>query len=323
LAQRVAAPEGHSATPPLAWPQVAFNAVLRQYSRGAQFVSGLARPSPVRMAMWTFWKLLLRGVFFAGCGSAFLVDLAHASLLRNEAAGYVPNTYTRNAVCLTRFCINPLFPAMSYFGQSVLGSNEQLQWDCPANPQAWKLAGFCSRVVSAYPFALPQQGGPQASATAGQEDQEGISQVINVQVGKAMSAYVAHLSGMGHDFWDHLEPWDEDECIQSVWRMSCLTYFPRCNKIEPGKYLRPCATSCGNYLRACRVSCCDESASCLFTHAKEMPDGTTVYEEGYVDHAGPSPFCTGAATPTHGKAPVLLGLLCTLVGGTVSTVLRV
>ena len=34
-------------------------------------------------------------------------------------------------------------------------------------------------------------------------------------------------------YWSHTTPWDQDDdCIQSVWRMTCYTYFPKSARIH-------------------------------------------------------------------------------------------
>jgi len=217
--------------------------------------------------------------------------------LRGGGAGQ--ETYTMNAACLPNYCLNPVIPGLMFLGESVLEKNKQLKWQC-ANIQntksLFKLGGFCSRVIAAYPFSMPQ-------ANAGDTE----AGMIQAQAYKALETYVGHLSGMGHDFWDHTTPWDEeDECIKSVWRMSCYTYFPRCNAISEEQYLPPCRSSCENYLSKCAVQCCDEGVQCTFTHTKKTADGKTVTEHGYPDHKGPSPLCTGGAGSLSAVAALLL-----------------
>jgi len=205
----------------------------------------------------------------------------------SEAAAPSPAIYTTNAVCLERHCINPIIPGLMHFSTNVLSANQNRSWKCvEADSQMWKLAGFCDRVVAAYDFAVPVP----AQGLRLQED------LVVEQSQKAVTAYVAHLAGMGYDFWDHRKPWEEDECIQSVWRMACYTHFPRCNQISGGTYLRPCASSCETYIRACKVQCCDEAVKCVYDHKTDYGNGWVETNEGYANHQGPSPLCTGAAT---------------------------
>jgi len=177
-----------------------------------------------------------------------------------------------------------------FMGENVLEKNKKLEWTC-ANIKntktLYKLGGFCSRVIAAYPFMIPK---PEGGAKMSEGD------AVMKQSQLALDTYVGQMSGMGFDFWDHTTPWEsENECIQSVWKMSCYTFFPRCNEINPGKYLAPCASECGVYLDKCQVQCCDEGVQCVFQHAKQLDNGTTVIEHGYPDHKGPSPLCTGGA----------------------------
>lgn len=213
-------------------------------------------------------------------------DSSLATTLRGGSAG--EKYYTTNTACHPNYCMNPIFPGLMKFGQNVLMENKKENWVCAdiANtPTLYKLAGFCSRVLASYPFSTPMPKGNMTQANA-----------IALQTQKALETYVGHLSGMGFDFWDYTDPWKhDDECIHSVWRMSCYTHFPRCNEIRRGEYLPPCRNSCENYVDKCGVVCCDEGVQCVFTHAKTDADGATVYETGYPDHKGPSPLCTGGA----------------------------
>lgn len=199
--------------------------------------------------------------------------------------------YTQNAACLPNYCLNPVIPGLMFLEESVLEKNKQKEWTCAAiqnTKSLFKLGGFCSRIIAAYPFSMPKPD-------EGSQLSEGAS--IQKQSQLALNTYVGHLSGMGFDFWDHTTPWDEeDECIQSVWKMSCYTHFPRCNEINKGEYLAPCRSSCEGYLKKCKVECCDEGVQCVFTHKAKKADGTIVTEHGYPDHQGPSPLCTGGAS---------------------------
>jgi len=242
----------------------------------------------------------------AAAASSSAVASAFTSLTNTlrGSGGSSAEFYTMNAACLPNYCLNPVIPGLMFFGESVLDKNKEKKWTCAGisnTKSLFKLGGFCSRVIAAYPFAMPNPG---AGSNATQ------ASTIQDQNYKALETYVGHLSGMGHDFWDHTTPWDEeDECIQSIWKMSCYTYFPRCNELSPGDYLPPCRSSCEGYLKKCAVQCCDEGTQCTFTHAKKTADGKTVYEHGYPDHQGPSPLCTGGASRPMSVFAVILGLL--------------
>eukprot|EP00747_Dinoflagellata_sp_TGD_P165479 gnl/TRDRNA2_/TRDRNA2_186794_c0_seq1.p1 gnl/TRDRNA2_/TRDRNA2_186794_c0~~gnl/TRDRNA2_/TRDRNA2_186794_c0_seq1.p1 ORF type:complete len:308 (-),score=42.12 gnl/TRDRNA2_/TRDRNA2_186794_c0_seq1:60-875(-) len=208
--------------------------------------------------------------------------------------------YTDNSACIPSYCINPIVPGLEYFGESFLGMQETRNWRCvnedqgsdkpikdsEPSHQLWQLAGFCKRAIVQYPYAVADPPEGVTGTMAG---------MIEAQAREAMATYAAHIAGMGLDVWDYQAPWEADDCIKNVWLMSCYTSFPRCNRVEPAKYLRPCKSTCENYLEACHVECCDEGVQCVFTHEREKDDGSFVTETGYVDHHGPSPLCTGAA----------------------------
>eukprot|EP00933_Yihiella_yeosuensis_P082892 TRINITY_DN96915_c0_g1_i1.p1 TRINITY_DN96915_c0_g1~~TRINITY_DN96915_c0_g1_i1.p1 ORF type:complete len:228 (-),score=41.27 TRINITY_DN96915_c0_g1_i1:111-794(-) len=189
--------------------------------------------------------------------------------------------YTKNSLCLQNNCLNPIVPGLEQFGVNVLGEYDQKTWTCNEHHADWQMTGICSKVVAAYPFAVPQL--------------EGLDTVTSIkrQTKRAVETYVAHLNAMGRDWQDHLRPWEKNECIQEVWRMACFTHFPRCNELDKGAYLRPCVDMCQNYLKKCNVECCDEGVQCLFKHTKKYDNGKVVQESGYTDKESPSPFCTG------------------------------
>ena len=70
--------------------------------------------------------------------------------------------------------------------------------------------------------------------------------VVNVSAadGQAVTTFAYHLGGMGIDFWEYTEPWETaDDCIKHVWRLSCYTYFPKCEAgVTPGMVLLMCET---------------------------------------------------------------------------------
>lgn len=235
--------------------------------------------------------------------SASSAESSLMGMLRGGAAGAA--RYTTNVACLPKYCMNPIFPGLMKFGKNVLTENKKETWMC-ANIQntqtIYKLGGFCSRIIASYPFSMPRPSDPKISE----------AKAIQLQTRKALETYVGHISGMGFDFWDYTDPWDHDDpCIQQVWRMSCYTFFPRCNQLKQGEYLPPCANTCEHYLDKCGVVCCDEGVQCSFTHATELPNGTVTYEHGYPAHKGPSPLCTGGAG--HAYLSVALVMLSCFV----------
>lgn len=132
-----------------------------------------------------------------------------------------------------------------------------------------------------------------------------------------MTTYFVHLNAIGLEGWDYTQPARSgDTCAESIWRMSCYTYFPKtprnCGKNTPANYIRPCQSSCQNYIKQCGVECCDESVQCSFEHQKKINDNTTISTFGYVPHDGPSLFCTGN---TIGKSNfnLILFFFCGLI----------
>eukprot|EP00747_Dinoflagellata_sp_TGD_P181837 gnl/TRDRNA2_/TRDRNA2_35821_c1_seq1.p1 gnl/TRDRNA2_/TRDRNA2_35821_c1~~gnl/TRDRNA2_/TRDRNA2_35821_c1_seq1.p1 ORF type:complete len:431 (-),score=68.77 gnl/TRDRNA2_/TRDRNA2_35821_c1_seq1:53-1255(-) len=121
---------------------------------------------------------------------------------------------------------------------------------------------------------------------------------------------------MGLEPWEYPEPqYAKDECVKSVWRLSCYTYFPRasvgCQAGAQTPYIRPCQSSCHNYIRQCGVECCDESVQCVFTHTKNIDMTHSVTTEGYAAHDGPSGLCTGGAR--RSRMPSGIGWLLLLL----------
>lgn len=245
-------------------------------------------PIPV-LILLARWQLASAAEASLSSGAMSSAVSSFENMLRGTGSE-AQEIYTKNTACLPNFCMNPVIPGLMLLGENTLEKNRKQQWTCAGienTKSLFKLGGFCSRVIAAYPFSMPKVS-PGSNTTE--------SGAIQKQSYMALQTYVGHLSGMGYDFWDHTTPWDEeDECIKQVWKMSCYTYFPRCNVITPGEYLAPCRSSCENYLSKCQVQCCDEGTQCVFTHATKV-NGKMVYEHGYPNHKGPSPLCTGGAS---------------------------
>lgn len=159
---------------------------------------------------------------------------------------------------------------------------------------------FCRDAVP-YDPALPS---PTKDATP-------VSELVKAQEDAAMTMFVYHLNGMGYEAWDYRNPSQSDsDCIRSVWKMVCYTYFPRaaagCKQGEQSLYKRPCSSSCSNYVRHCGVECCDESVKCVFAHTQTDTNGQIqLLQSGYVDQSGPSAACTGASGRSR-SSPFLL-----------------
>lgn len=141
---------------------------------------------------------------------------------------------------------------------------ESRGWACVDKWQDVRQASrFCQNAID-YPFAVPQ-GGKTAD------------QLVDADH-KASLAFVSHLNGMGRDAWDHQEPWIDGTpaCVQSVWRLVCYTYFPKCNVNNAFTYMRPCRSACEDYVSSCRIECCDEGVQCVFTHSQVLEDAGMV-----------------------------------------------
>jgi len=197
--------------------------------------------------------------------------------------------YTTNAICRRKYCVNPIFP-----GLEDLHRLDKAKWVCETL-QRTAPSMSCRGAINYNP-ALPQPSG-EASIAA----------LVKKQEQAAITMYAYHLSGMGMEYWDHTRPdLEDDDCIKSVWRMTCFTYFPKaavgCKKGQESTYLKPCQSSCFNYIRACGVECCDESVQCVFEHTKQLSAKESVKTSGYAAHDGPSSMCTGGARRGQGMS---------------------
>lgn len=207
-------------------------------------------------------------------------------------------TFTQNAICRQNNCINPLFPGLHDMPR--LGS---LVWQCSTQSQVADYMDFCKSAVR-YDPALPS---PSNTSQL-------VSTLVRAQDDAAATMFFYHLQGMGYESWDHQKP-DKasDPCIKTVWELSCYTYFPRaqagCQGGQASPYVRPCMSSCESYLSQCQIECCDESPQCVFSTMVKAPNGTSLFQKGYVDAVAPSESCTGLAQVSGGRglsAPLLL-----------------
>jgi len=193
-----------------------------------------------------------------------------------------------------------VFPALP-----AITGLEKKEYQCQENVvKSRKLLKFCYGQVN-YEFALPK---PEGEAGTTMDIVKSVEQ-------EAITYYSYHLSGMGYEFWENLEPWknNDDDCIQAVWKLTCFTFFPKCNEKDAAKYLRPCKSSCVNYLKQCGVECCDESVSCVFKHHVTKVDGSQEESTAYIDHHGPSSFCTGSGVRVCYLSRSFLVMLLTIV----------
>jgi len=214
------------------------------------------------------------------------------------------NPYSNNSICLRKRCINPIFPALRILGINVMEDLESKKFKCAKDWEAArKIARFCDRALG-YNFSLIDDGTEAGKAIIAADH-------------KATQAYVSHLNGLGFDAWDYTDPSDSrtPECLQDIWRLSCYTYFPKCNELDNAKYLRPCETTCKSYIRSCSIECCDEGVTCNFTYNEEK-DGNSIKTSGYINHESPSQLCTGlfvGASSSLGPSWTLLFILLCLV----------
>jgi len=196
------------------------------------------------------------------------------------------HVYSTNAFCSKKHCINPVFP-----GMEDLNRLQEAHWTCNSWKNVNQHMHFCSNAVD-YDPAIPAHRPGEGSAN--------LKDLVVYQDNAAATMYNFHLAGLGLDVWDYTKPEYKDDCIKSIWRMACFTYFPRaeagCQDGAYSNYIRPCKSSCQNYVRACGVECCDESVQCVFEHHRFLKGkNRSMTTHGYADHDGPSSLCTGAA----------------------------
>lgn len=228
----------------------------------------------------------------AGLGLALLALLL---LQPAHSVKFGKEMYTTNAICSKKNCINPIFPAME-----DMHALSESKWMCSTMHTTSKYMNFCKAAIT-YDPALPAPDGGSMN----------IQTSVQRQDNQASTAFVYHLTGLGLEYWDYNSPeFSNDDCIKSIWRMVCYTYFPRaavgCMDGALTSYFRPCQSSCFNYIRSCSVECCDESVQCVFSHTKALSAEVSVTTSGYLPHDGPSSLCTGGAQ--RQKSPLGLGI---------------
>jgi len=216
-----------------------------------------------------------------------------------------PPIYTTNPICGKKHCINPMFPAMEDMSRL-----ETQKYAMVPLEKVQPALSFCQKAVTYNP-ALPQPDGGAAAP---------IGALAKIMEHQAITMYVFHLQGMGIEFWDHRHPDRENnECLKSVWRMVCYTYFPKAEASategQPTTYQRPCKSSCMNYIKSCKVECCDESVQCVFHHNQTINATAMIQTKGYVSHDAPSAMCTGGA---NGVGVDSLGLLLIAMGALIA-----
>mmetsp|Transcript_63412 Transcript_63412/g.138084 ORF Transcript_63412/g.138084 Transcript_63412/m.138084 type:complete len:236 (-) Transcript_63412:170-877(-) len=207
-----------------------------------------------------------------------------AAWLLAGSLGIATAQYSTNAICRERNCINPVFP-----GMNDLSLLQATQWQCQSAFAASPYMNFCGPAVN-YDVAVPN---PNTTIT--------LQQAVASQDEAALTMYYYHLAGMGMEAWDYKTPSTSgNDCVKSVWKMVCHTYFPRAEAgCAPGQstaFMRPCKNVCTRYTEACDVQCCDESAKCVFNRTVSLISGGQKQVEGYSSIEGPSAMCTGAAS---------------------------
>eukprot|EP00747_Dinoflagellata_sp_TGD_P211183 gnl/TRDRNA2_/TRDRNA2_84383_c0_seq1.p1 gnl/TRDRNA2_/TRDRNA2_84383_c0~~gnl/TRDRNA2_/TRDRNA2_84383_c0_seq1.p1 ORF type:complete len:279 (-),score=39.62 gnl/TRDRNA2_/TRDRNA2_84383_c0_seq1:62-784(-) len=231
-----------------------------------------------------------------------MIGVLAAAALFGTASGRDSDKYSTNAICRESNCINPVFP-----GLEDLSRLESAQWQCQSLSAAKSYVKFCKNAVH-YDFAVPS---PKKGTT------KTLEELVGAQDDAASTMYYYHLSGMGLEAWDYKDPdEDGDDCVKSVWRMVCNTYFPRaeagCAAGKVSTFLRPCSNVCHNYIKACNVECCDESVQCVFSHEVSLLSGNKSIVKGYVDKSGPAAECTGDATRSAGGMATVVWLVSLL-----------
>lgn len=191
--------------------------------------------------------------------------------------------YSTNAICRQYNCINPVLP-----GLTDLAILQGSTWQCQDAVDVKHHASFCGNAL----YYNPGVPSPQNKTE--------LADIVRAQDNAASTTYFYHLSGMNVEPWDHRKPWEtQDNCLISVWKSVCHTYFPRaeagCKKGEQTKYVLPCKNVCENYLNHCAVECCDESVRCAFPKKTMLLDGVSMEVQGYADQDGPAATCTGSA----------------------------
>jgi len=214
--------------------------------------------------------------------TGFTFQVADANAV-STALGAIREAYTTNAICQKKSCINPVFP-----GMEDLHRLQQSKWITSTLQKAAPHMGFCRNAIT-YDPALPMPAGDGTS----------VKQLVQRQDNAASTMFYYHVTGLGMEAWDYQKPEFASDCVKSIWRMTCFTYFPRAEVGSQdgaiSSYIRPCKSSCQNYIAQCNVECCDESVQCVFSHTKAISASQTVTTEGYIPHDGPSSLCTGAA----------------------------
>mmetsp|Transcript_32890 Transcript_32890/g.83274 ORF Transcript_32890/g.83274 Transcript_32890/m.83274 type:complete len:294 (-) Transcript_32890:119-1000(-) len=285
--------------------------------------------------------MALRASTPAGVGCSCSADVRRCLLLFVAIAAVpvraaIHELYTTNSVCSTKYCINPIFPALA-----ELPIQEAKTWSKQSLANVSTLMSFCGQMVD-YDIAVSSetessllersktlekrfaQGGVVTDAEA-MASSSSIKNAVLTADRSAARQYFYHLQGMGIEAWDHVDPMQESShplrpCARTVAKLVCYTFFPMApSSLADGQevaYIKPCRTSCQNYLDTCGTTCCDEDQSCMWdsdspVKTQDVSGGQVLVQTGY---EGAGRLCTGsmAAPLPRSTAQLLLPLVALL-----------
>lgn len=155
-----------------------------------------------------------------------LLVLVVQQLVVASVDAFAAKAYTANYVCLENNCVNPIFPAFRILEQDILEKQEARKWRCvkdlpgvAAGKSSARYSEFCGSLLN-YPFAVPDE----------KDKEETVETRMRRENQKALEAYVSQVDGLGLEVLENRQPWNAGtpECVQSVWKMVCWTYFPKC-----------------------------------------------------------------------------------------------
>lgn len=256
--------------------------------------------------------------------------------------------YTTNAVCVAKYCVNPVFP-----GLAELPSLQNQSWTKQSLANISNLMSFCGKVVD-YDVAISlvnvSSSGVNTESNLLQSSrslQERFARGDVVMDAEAMASgdavkdavlaadrlatrqYFYHLQGMGIEPWEQQDPMAESShplrpCARTVARMVCSTFFPQAPSFvadgQEVEYLTPCQSSCQSYVDTCGVTCCDEGVTCAWdadspVTTQGVGGRQVLISTGYAkdargeDAAATCTGASGAAAPRGSGASAVIALL--------------
>ena len=84
-------------------------------------------------------------------------------------------------------------------------------------------------------------GSPGAGASAGAALGPAVDHLptlMRLENDRAVEAYISHLDGLGLEYLESRNPQElhkgalDRECVRSIWKMACYTFFPQCSKVR-------------------------------------------------------------------------------------------